>query len=146
MDRFRLLLFIWLLFITLASLLLPAYNGGIGGGGVIFVVVWLVIAGLALVGVRGRAQSVRNALLSTLPAIALLAAAAVIGDMRNEDLAQFRGAPLFLYFGVALWASWAGLMLSTALVSRTKWSGFAGIGLGLLVAWFGLALFTTRID
>jgi hypothetical protein len=145
-DRFRVLLLIWLLFMVLASLLLPAYNGGTGGGGVIFVVVWLAVAGLALVGVRGRAQSARNALLSTLPAIALLAAAPVIGDMRNEDLAQFRGGPLFLYYGVALWASWAALMLSTALLARTKWSGFAGIGLGLLVAWLGFVLFTTRLD
>jgi len=37
-------------------------------------------------------------------------------------------------------------VLSAALVSRTKWNGPAGIGVGLLVAVLGLFLFTARID
>ncbi len=129
-----------------ASFWLPAYKGDMGGEGPILLAVFALIAGVAWIGVRGRAQSVRGALLSALPSFALLAAAAVIGDLENEQSAQFRGEPLYLYFGVALWASWAALVLSTALVARTKWSGFVGIGLGILVAVLGLFLFTMRID
>ena len=110
------------------------------------IAIYALVAGLAAIGVRGRSRSVGHALLSALPVLALLAAAAVMGDQRNEYLAQFRGDPLYLYFGVALWASWAALVLSTALLSRTKWSGFAGIGLGLLVAVLGYSLFASRID
>lgn len=139
-------LLLWFLFIASASLLLPAYKGSIGEEPLIFVPVYALIAGLAAIGVRGRARSVLGALLSALPTIALLAAAAVVGDLENENSAQFRGEPLYLYFGVAVWTSWAVLVLSTALVSRTKWSGFAGIGLGALVAVLGLFLFTMRID
>jgi hypothetical protein len=142
----KLLLLLWFLFIASASFWLPAYGGTIDRESGIFVLVYALIAGLAAIGVRGRAKSVRNALLSALPTVALLAAAAVIGDMENEQSAQFRGEPLYLYFGVVLWASWAALVLSTAIVSRTKWSGFAGIGPGVLVAVLGLFLFTMRID
>ena len=142
----RLLLFLWFLFIASASFWLPAYGGTIDRESGIFVLVYALIAGLAAIGVRGCARSVRDALLSALPTVALLAAAAVAGDLNNEHNAQFRGEPLYLYFGVALWGSWAALVLSTALVSRTKWSGLAGIGLGALVAVLGLFLFTIRID
>jgi hypothetical protein len=134
------------LFIATASFWLPAYRGEIGGEGGVLVVIYALITGLAAIGVRGHARSVRDALLSALPALALLAAAAVIGDLQNEQMAEFRGEPIFLYFGVALWASWAALVLSTALVSRTKWNGFAGIGFGFVVAVLGLLLFTMRID
>jgi hypothetical protein len=142
----RLLLFLWFLFIASAAFWLPGYKGDVSDEGGVFVLAYALIAGLAAIGVRGRASSVRDALLSAVPVLALLAAAAVVGDLENEDSAQFRGEPLYLYFGVALWASWAALVLSTALVSRTKWSGLAGIGLGALVAVLGLFLFTMRID
>jgi hypothetical protein len=142
----RLLLLLWFLFIASAAFWLPAYGGDISDEGGVFVLAYALIAGLAAIGVRGRARSVRDALLSAVPTVALLAGAAVVGDLHNEHQAQFRGEPLYLYYGVALWASWAALVLSTALVSRAKWSGFAGIGLGALVAVLGLFLFTMRID
>jgi hypothetical protein len=142
----RVLVVLWFLSITSASFLLPAYKGDIGGEGGALALIYALIAGLAVVGVRGRARSAGHALLSALPILGLLAAAIVVGDLHNEHNAQFRGEPLYLYFAIALWASWAVLVLSTALVSRTKWSGLAGIGLGSLVAVVGLLLFTMRID
>jgi len=141
-----LLFFLWFVFIASASFWLPAYNGDIDDGDATFVLVYALIAGLAAIGVRGRARSVRDALLSALPVLALLAGAAVLGDLRNEQLAQFPGEPIYLYFGVALWASWAALVLSTALVAQTKWNGFAGIGIGLIVAALGLFLFTAGVN
>jgi hypothetical protein len=108
--------------------------------------VYAGIAVLAAVGVRGREDSPRQALLSALPVLVLLGAAAVAGLLLNVQGADEPGEPLLLYFGVALWASWAALVLSAALVSRTKWNGIAGIGLGLLVAALGLFLFTAQIN
>jgi hypothetical protein len=120
----RLLLFLlWFLFIASASFWLPAYNGDIGDGDATFVAVYALVAGAAAVGVRGRARSAGHALLSALPVLALLAAAAVGGNLRNDQQAQFPGEPIYLYFGVALWASWAALVLSTALVSQTSGMG-----------------------
>ena len=141
-----LLLFLWFLFMATASFWLPAYKGTIDEAKLVPVLVYALVAGLAAIAVRERAKSVRHALLSALPAFVVLAAAAMIGDLRNEHLAQFRGEPIYLYYGVTLWASWAVLVVSTAIVSRTKWSGIAGIALGLLVAMLGLGLFTSRID
>jgi hypothetical protein len=141
-----LLLLVWFAFIASASLWLPAYEGDLGGEEAMFVPVYAVVAGLAAIGVRGRTQSVPEALLAALPVLVLLGGVAVWGYLLNEQRAEYRGSPIFLYFGVALCASWAALVLSAALILRTKWNGFAGIGVGLLVALFGLVLFTARID
>jgi peptidoglycan/LPS O-acetylase OafA/YrhL len=140
------LLFLWFLFIASASFWLPAYNGDIGGEEPISVLIYALVAGLAAIGVRGRARSVREALLSALPTVALLGIAAVTGYLLNNQGPDYRGEPIYLYFGVALWVSWAVLVLSTALASRAKWDGFAGIGLGFLVSILGLFLFTAQID
>jgi hypothetical protein len=85
---------------------------------------YLVIAAIAEIAVRARVPTRRGAVLACLPSLALLAAAAAgvfVGDLTADG----RGSPLFLYFGVALWASWAALVLSTALVSRTRWNRLA---------------------
>jgi hypothetical protein len=142
----RLLLFTWFLFIASASFWLPAYNGDIGGEEATLVPVYALVAGLAAIGVRGRAQSAREALVSALPALALLGAAAVWGYLLNQRGADERGEPIYLYFGVAVWASWAALVVSAALVSRTKWNGLSGIGVGFLAAVLGLFLFIARVD
>jgi hypothetical protein len=142
----RLLLLLWFLFIASASFWLPAYNGDIGGEEATLVPVYALVAGLAAIGIRGRAQSAREALVSALPAVALLGAAAVWGYLLNKQGAEERGEPIYLYFGVALWASWVALLLSAALVSRTKWNGLGGIGVGFLVAVLGLFLFTAQVD
>jgi hypothetical protein len=139
-------LFAWFLFMTSASFWLPAYEGDLGGGAASFVPLYALVAGGAAIGVRKRAQSARQALLSALPAAGLLAAAAVAGPLVNEEQAEYRGGPIFLFFGIALWASWAALVLSTALLSRTRWNGLMGIGLGFFVAVLGLFMFVARID
>ncbi len=141
-----LLLFLWFLFIASAVFWLPAYKGEIGGERGAFVWVFAGVAVLAAVSLRARERSRSAALVSALPALALLGAAAAGGLLLNEQGAKYRGQPLFLYFGIALWGSWAALVLLAALVSRTKWNGIAGIGVGLLVAALGLFLFTARID
>jgi hypothetical protein len=142
----RLLLLLWFVFIASATLWLPAYEGDTGGEGPMFVPVYAVVAALAAIGVRGHAQSAREALLSALPALALLGAVAVWGAVLNNQAEGERGEPIYLYFGVALWASWAALVVSAALLSRTKWNGLWGIGVGFLVAVIGLFMFTARID
>jgi hypothetical protein len=142
----KLLVFLWLLLIASASFWLPAYKGDIGGEEAAFVPVYAGVAGLAAIGIRRREQSPREGLLSALPVLSLLGAAALAGSLLNEQGAEEGGEPIFLYFGIALWASWAALVLSTALLSRTKWNGVAGIGLGVLVAAFGLFLFTVQIN
>jgi hypothetical protein len=111
-----------------------------------FIPVYAVVAALAAIGVRGRAQSAREALVSALPVVALLGVTALSGYLQNQQAADERGGPIYLYFGVAVWASWAVLVVSAALLSRTKWNGVAGIGVGLVVAVLGLFFFTARID
>jgi hypothetical protein len=145
----KLLLPAWFLFIASASFWLPGYKGNIElgvDGAAAATAAYACVAALAAVGVRGRVQSGRDAPLSALPAVALLAAAALAGYLLNKQRAEFRGEPIFLFFGVALWASWAALVLSTAFVSRTRWNGVAGIVVGSLVAALGLFAFTIRID
>jgi hypothetical protein len=142
----KLLLCLWFLFIASASFWLPAYKGDIGDDEATFVPVYAGIAVLAAIGVRGREDSPREALLSARPVLILLGAAAIAGSLLNEQGADEPGSPLLLYFGVALWASWAVLVLSAALLSRTKWNGVAGIGVGLLVAALGMFLFTAQIN
>ena len=143
----RVLLFLlWFLVIASAPLWLPAYEGEIDRNDTTFVPVYAVIAALAAITVRGRAYSGRQAVQSALPAAGMLCAAAAFGLLLNEQGEDLRGGPLYLYFGVAVWTSWAALMLATALLSRTRWNGLAGIGVGFLVAILGLALFTASVD
>jgi hypothetical protein len=137
---------VWLLFMASASFWLPAYEGDLGREGMDFVPLYLVIAGLAAIGIRETARSSHEALLSTIPVIALLAVTAATGFLANAERAQERGDPLYLYFGVTLFSSWAVLVLSSALVSRTRWNGGFGIGVGCLVALIGLFMITARID
>jgi hypothetical protein len=141
-----LLLLAWFLLIASASFWLPAYKGDLGGEGPGLIPVYAVLGALAAVGVREVCSSVREAVEEAIPAVAVLAVVAVAGLLQNLTHAEYRGGPLYLYFGIALWASWAGLVLSTAVISRTKWTGLMGIGLTLLVAVLGLFLFTAHID
>jgi hypothetical protein len=105
---------------------------------------YLVIAAIAEIAVRARVPTRRGAVLACLPSLALLAVAAAgvfVGDLTADG----RGSPLFLYFGVALWASWAALVLSTALVSRTRWNRLA-IALTMIVAIVGVVMAVWLID
>lgn len=143
MVLFRSLVILWFAAISLASLWLPLYHGE-GDGGEFFPF-YAVIAGVAAVAVRQRAASARQALLSALPAIGILAMAAIGGLLTNRE-PDFGTEPIYLYFGVALWASWGVLMVATALASRTKWDGLGGVCLGFLVALAGLFLFTVGVN
>ena len=143
----RLLLLLWFLFIASASFWLPAYEGDIDRGDTsMFVAVYAVVAGLTAISVRERAQSTRDALVSALPVVILLCTVAAGGYLSKESGEGERGGPIFLYYGIALCASWTALVLAAALVSRTKWNGLAGIGLGLVVAVLGLFLVTAQVD
>ena len=144
--RFVLLL-LWFLFIASASFWLPAYEGDIDReDATMLVPVYAFLAGLAAIGVRERAHSSRDALVSTLPVVGLLCLIAASGYLLREPGAGERGGPIYLYYGIVLCASWAVLMLAAALVSRTKWNNVAGIGIGLLVALFALILVTAQVD
>jgi hypothetical protein len=61
-------------------------------------------------------------------------------------MAEYRGGPLYLYYGVAVWGSWAGLILATALATRAKWTSVGGIAVTLLVCLVGYFFYTARID
>ena len=141
-----LLLALWFAFMATALLWLPAYEGDIDRGETTFVPVYAVIAAIAAIAVRERAQSVRDAVFSVLPALAMIGVVAGCGLLLNEAEAGGRGGPLYLYVGIAVWASWIVLMFATAFVSRTKWNGAAGIGVGFLVAMLGFVLITAQID
>jgi hypothetical protein len=146
-DSFRLpLLVLWLALITAASFWLPAYNGETGGEGGTFFPFYALIAGVAAIAVRKRAASAREALLSALPVVGMLGIAAIAGALLNNQGPDFGTEPIYLYFGIALWGSWAVLMVATALASRTKWDGLGGICLGFLVALLGLFLFTMQVN
>lgn len=140
-----LLLLAWFVFIASTPRWLPAYEGDIDRDEMTFVPIYGVIAALAATTIRRRAQSGRDALMSTMPGGAVLAVTAVCGVLANVP-DPVRGGTLYLYVGAAVWASWAALMLTTALLSQTKWNGLAGIGVTLVAAVFGLALFTAEVD
>ena len=139
----------WFLFMTSTSFWLPGHRGetdvGIAAAATA-TALYAAVGLLAALGVTEHVQAGRHALVSSLPAVAVLAAAAAVGLILNWQRAGGRGEPIFLFFGVALWASWSALVLSTALLSRVRWSGQAGVGVTLLVALLGLFEFTALVD
>jgi hypothetical protein len=138
----------WLLGMTMATAWLPAYHGTLGASDRwrLFVL-FLVVAVLAAVKLlRSDAQTGKEALVSCVPAMALLVAAAVSAYAVNARNADVRGEPRFLFLGIALWASWAGLVLSTALLSRARWNRMGGLGVTLLVALLGLLMAIAQLD
>ncbi len=142
------LVLVWLLFMATATSWLPAYHGNLDASDRrLPIAVFLVVATLAAVKLlRARTQTEKEALVSSVPAIAILCGAAVSAYALNRLNADVRGEPLFLFFGVALWAAWAALVLSTALLSHAKWDRVGGIGVTLLAALLGLLMATARID
>jgi hypothetical protein len=139
----------WFAFVTTSSLWLPGYKGttGVGASEVATAAaLYAFVAGLSALAARQRAQTHRSALLATGPVLALVVAAAAAGYLVNRDREELRGEPVFLYFGIALWASWAALVLSTAFVARSRWNSLTGIVAGLVVAALGFLEFTSRID
>ena len=149
-EVIRLLLILaWFLFIAGASLWIPAYDGQIDRQEepvYVYLVPYAGVAALAVLTVRERARSVRAALVTTLPMLTLLGLAALAGVAANAGRAEFRGGPLDLYLGIAVWTSWAVLVVTTAVVSRTKWNGAGGLGVGSAAAFIGFVYFIARID
>jgi len=141
-----LLVLAWLLVMAMATAWLPAYHGTLGASDRWrLLVLFLVLAALAAVKLfQSGTQTEKDA--SSVPAMAVLAAAAVSAYAVNALNADVRGEPLFLYVGVALWASWAALVLSTALFSRARWNRVGGLGVTLLAALLGLALAIAQLD
>jgi hypothetical protein len=125
---------------------LPGYEGDVGGEETPFLPVYAALAGIAAVAVRGQADSRHAALVRSGPAIGVLAGAAICGLLSNASGADGRGGPIYLFYGVALWASWAATVIATAIAYRTRWDGLGGIAVTCLVAVAGLALFIAQVD
>jgi hypothetical protein len=87
----------------------------------------------------------RDALVSSLPALGLLAAAALVAFVVDGLSADGRGSPLYRYFAVALWASWAVLVLLTASLSRASWKRGPFV-VTLVVALLGFIMATVQFD
>lgn len=140
-----LLAFVWFLFMATASAWLPAYNGIIDGGDRRRLFgVYLLIAVIAAISLRARALTRRDAVVSSLPALGLLVVAAVAGLVFGLS-ADGRGSPLFLFFAVALWASWVLFVLSTTLLTRTRWNRLA-LAVTVIVALVGVFMAGAQID
>lgn len=130
-----------------AALWLPAHGGTLDVRSRVLLLVPVAgIALLAAVELHRSGRAVGNPLAGTARALGLLAAAALAGYVANLRAAGLRGQPLFLYIGVALWGSWAALVVGTAWRARARWKSFGGLGVTLVVAVLGWFLVTARID
>lgn len=128
-----------------ASLWLPAYAGGIGRSDRWrLIAACLLIAAIAGIAVRARVESTRAAALSSLPALGALAAAATAGTVLGLT-AEDPGAPLFLYFGLAMLVSWAMLVVSSTLIWGTRWNRL-GLALTFVVAAVGYFLTAVQVN
>jgi hypothetical protein len=146
MARVQLIVIAWLAFMATTSAWVPAYKGELGPGDYSPAVgFYVVIAALAAVGLRTKSLTERRALMSSLPALALVAAAAVAAYIRNSSQDGFGTQPLFLYFAIALWTSWAALIVTTAMWTRTRWTD-VGLGLTILVAFVGFLMATFGVN
>ena len=135
----------WFVLMATASLWLPAYNGSIDSSDRWrLIAVYLLIAAIAEIVVRARMRTQRDTALASLPALGTLAVATIAGTVAGLT-ADGRGSPLYLYFGVALWASWAILVVSSALVWRIRWNRL-GLALTFVVAIVGAFLAAAQID
>jgi hypothetical protein len=104
------------------------------------------IALLAAVELHRGGRAGADALAGTARALTLLGAAGLAGYVASLRAADARGEPLFLYIGLALWVTWAALVLGTAWLARARWKSFGGLGVTLVVAVLGWFLVTVRID
>jgi hypothetical protein len=136
----------WLAAMTFANFRVPAYKGFVDEDRWLFVWFYLLAAVAALLAVRSTAPSRRSALASSAAPLVLLAAAGGAARALNRGSAEFRGEPLFLYVGVALLVSWGALVVSSAVLSRARWTRPGGLAVTLFVAGLGLLLATIRID
>jgi 4-amino-4-deoxy-L-arabinose transferase-like glycosyltransferase len=146
-DVTRLLLVVaWFLFMASSTFWLPGVNGTTGGEGVPLTVFYALVAAGVAVSVRERSPSTAQAVVAALPVVVVSAIVGLAGALRSDREMAEPGEPIYLYFGVTLLASWATLVLFTAISSRTRWSRPAGLGLGAVVALVAFFLMTARFD
>ena len=140
METIRLgLIAIWLGFAGSSAFWVPMYNDAAGSGRLL-VFIYIGLALFTALGVRERADDVGSAIASTLPNLALLVLAGLAGALQHDGSAgSFDDTP-YLYFGVALLASWGALALATAIGARTRWDRFGGLLVGVTVAGLGYVL------
>lgn len=139
------LLIVWFCAITIASLAVPGYNGGVISAAPL-IPLYAVIASLTGLFVRERADSLWESVAAAVWSGAILAGAALVGYLQHQGDIGTRGEPLYAYVGLALWISWAILVASSATLGRIKWGGVGGITLTTAVAALGWFLFVTRLD
>ncbi len=135
----------WAVVTGLALLIVPAYRGDLGGRSGLPVIVAIIGVAAALV-LRGAVPTVRAALLSAVPALGCVAAAATVAAVMDPAGNPDRGEPIGLYLGITLWVSWASLVLATVLIARTRWSGVGALALTAVVALLGWACVTFQVD
>lgn len=122
----------------------PIYRGTGSGDGLI--VVYAVLALAAAAWVRERSETTAGAIVSALPSLLLLALAGIAGGLQDQANDGRFGEPLYVYFGVTLLASWAVLVMTTAMACRTRWNRLGGLLLGLSVAIVGYGLMTFQVN
>ncbi len=145
LERIRIvLLAIWFAFIASSAFWVPIYQGTGSGEGL--VVVYVLLAGFAGLWVKERAPTRAGAIVSALPSILLVALAGIAAELQNEANDGRFGEPLYLYFGLALLASWATFVIATAIGSQTRWNRIGGLLLGLAVAMVGWGLMTFQVS
>ncbi|HVM17773.1 MAG TPA: hypothetical protein VM290_09355 [Gaiellaceae bacterium] len=143
------LLVAWGVLAASTGIWVPAFRGGIGERPVALLVTAGIagaLAGAAAFALRRRAATPRDALVEALPALGLVAAAAVVATIQVQRGADLRGEPIFLWFGVALWTTWAALVVATAWLARARWNRPGALALTAFVVLLGLPLLTFRID
>lgn len=129
----------WSVGVVAVSLFLPAYNGAIGNEGVTLTAIWAASVCFAVLAWMGgaNAQSSSQALLSALIIALPPALVAVVGLARAESAVS--GEPLYLWFGLAVAASWIWLTLVSSSWDRLRWTTPSGAVVCLwtcLVVWF----------
>lgn len=145
LERIRtVLLAIWFTFMASTTFWVPIYRGTGSGEGL--VLLYVMFAGSAGGWVKERAATRAGAIVSALPSILFVAVAGIAAGLQNEANEGRFGEPLHLYFGLALLASWATLVLATAIGSQTRWNGIGGLLLGLAVALVGWGLMTFQVN
>jgi hypothetical protein len=144
-ERVRLVLVaLWFLFAATTPAWVEIYKGTGSGESLLFIYFFVALAFAACV--RDRAETTTEAIVAVLPNIIFVAAAGTAGALSNAANDGRFGQPLYVYFGVALLASWTALLLATAIASRTRWNRMGGLVLGLAVAVVGCGLMTFQVN
>lgn len=138
------MLILWFAFGASSAFWVPVYRGA--GSGEMLVFVYVVVALCVGFWVRERAATIADSILAALPNILFVALAGITGGLHNDANDGQFGEPIYVYFGVALLASWAALVMASAIGARTRWNRVGGLLLGLAVAVVGYGLMTFQVN